>query len=346
MSSMASTTSSQSAYGRQMAKYFRLPSADSLVIPSRSKPPIAITRLASGVGLPERTASIPPERAYVVSIHLTPAGPLGCDLWVDDKHTRIPTWPAGGVGIYDLESNPRTRNVGPVDWVHYHIPRCTLDSFTDDFEQRRIERLQCSPGTVDQVLQQMTEMILPALQNQTPFSGLFLDYFRLLLCTHVTMTYAPGFGGARKQRGGLAPWQRRRVTEFIRDNFESKLRLTTLAGECGLSVSHFARSFRRTFGMSAHRYLISQRVESAKLLLSEKKASLLDVALRLGFSDQATFSRAFKSIVGAPPGPWQREFARSSFAGGQKANVDTPAGNAAPSEDSTRGSRRGSHSDF
>ena len=47
------------AYGGQMAKYFRLEKADSLVISPASKPPIAVTRLVSNVCLPERTASIP-----------------------------------------------------------------------------------------------------------------------------------------------------------------------------------------------------------------------------------------------------------------------------------------------
>lgn len=316
------------ANGGQMAKYFRLRTADmwvagvvewaglaiecdGLVISPVAKPQIAITRLVSNVGLPEQTASIQPEKAFVVSVHLTPANPQGCDLWIDEKHSRVRTWLPGGVGIYDLESNPRSRNAGPIDWVHYHIPRSTLDAFTDDVEKPRIERLQCSPGTVDPVLQRMTEMILPSLQNPIAFCDLFLDYFRLLLCAHVATTYSPSFGSTRKLRGGLAPWQRRRVTEVIRENLEGSLRLTRLAKECGLSVSHFARSFRRTFGTSVHRYLIRQRVEGAKLLLSDTESSLLDVALRLGFSDQAAFSRTFKSVVGAPPGQWQREFVRN-----------------------------------
>jgi len=181
------------AYGGQMAKYFRLGKADSLVISAASKPPIAITRLVSNVGLPERTASIPSEKAFVVSIHLTPASDRGCDIWVHDRYSRIPVWPSGGVGIYDLQSNPRARNPGPVDWVHYHIPRSTLDAFTDDAERPRIESLRCLYGTVDPVLHRMTQMVLPSLQDPHRFCELFLDYFRLLFCAHIARTYAPSF---------------------------------------------------------------------------------------------------------------------------------------------------------
>src|SRR5260370_29194476 len=123
---MTTESDRRPAFGEQMAKYFRLAHAPSLVIRPSSKPPIAITHLVSETGLPERTASIPPERAFVVSIHLTPAAERGCEIWVDERHGRVSKWPAGGVGIYDLEATPLTRNLGRVDWVHYHVPLATL----------------------------------------------------------------------------------------------------------------------------------------------------------------------------------------------------------------------------
>src|SRR5271155_1433833 len=172
-SSITSELQEPAAYGGQMAKYFRLGKAHSLVIRLPSKPQIAITRLASTSGLPEQTASIPREKAFVVSVHLTPACDKGCEIWVDDRYSRIATWPAGGVGIYDLEANPRTRNRGPVDWVHYHIPRPTLDVFTDDIQIASIEHLECEHGTVDPVLHQMTQMILPSLDGPQLVSQMF-----------------------------------------------------------------------------------------------------------------------------------------------------------------------------
>src|SRR6266851_3812752 len=241
---MTSESDRRPAYGEQMAKYFRLAHAPSLVIRPPLKPHIAITHLVSETGLPERTASIPSERAFVVSIHLTPAAQRGCDIWVDDRHLRIREWPAGGVGIYDLESNPRTCNPGPVDWVHYHVPRALLDAFTDDAQASRIRTLECVHGRVDPVLQQMTEMMLPSVESPQSFSELFLDYFRFLFCAHVAHTYAPSFCTRREYRGGLAPWQKRRTAELLAEHLDGSLRLATLASECGLSVSHFAKSFR------------------------------------------------------------------------------------------------------
>ena len=295
------------AYGAQMAEYFRLGSFRSFVIRSRTKPQLAITRLVSDTGMPERTGSIPPEKAFVVSVHLTPAAPRGCEIWVDGRYSRIGDWPAGGVGIYDLEANPRTRNPGPVDWVHYHVPRALWDEFTDDAGARRINDLHCSHGRVDPVLHRLTQMILCSMDAPECFSDLFLDYFRLLFCTHVADTYAQSFQVAARHRGGLAPWQKRRAVELLAGHLDGSIRLATLARECGLSVSHFARSFRQSFGTSAHRYLIRQRVERSKELLSQSHRPLSEVALDAGFADQAAFSRTFKAVVGTPPGHWRRE---------------------------------------
>ena len=96
------------------------------------------------------------------------------------------------------------------------------------------------------------------------------------------------------------------MAELLQENLDGQIGLADLARECGLSVSHFTRSFRRSFGTSAHRYLILQRIEKAKSLLSNSASALSDVALQAGFSDQASFSRTFNAVLGIPPGHWRR----------------------------------------
>lgn len=303
---MITTPETPAAYGSQMARYFRLSGAPSLIIPFPSKPKVAITRLTNKDGLLQQTSQIPSERSFVVSVHLSPASDQGCEIWANDNYSRVTRWPIGGIGIYDLEADPRWRNRGPVDWVHYHIPRATLDSFVDDLEVVEVGNLQCEYGTFDEVLYQLTQLVLPSLNAQQLFCELFLDHFRLLLCSHLTHRYAASFERVKIFRGGLAPWQKRRVDELLKVNLDGEIGLADLAHECGLSISHFTRSFRRTFGTSAHRYLILQRIEHAKSLLSNSTAALTDVALQAGFSDQASFTHAFKGVVGIPPGHWRR----------------------------------------
>ena len=114
-------------------------------------------------------------------------------------------------------------------------------------------------------------------------------------------------------RNSKAVWHRGKggaLWNCFKEHLDGELKLETLAEECRLSVSHFARSFRRSFGTSAHRYLTLRRVEIAKVLLSETNSSLVEIAAQTGFSDQAALTRTFANVVGATPGKWRREHSR------------------------------------
>ena len=210
----------------------------------------------------------------------------------------------------DLESDTTIRNPGPIDWIHYHVPRATLDSLSEDAGAPRAKRLYCVYGTPDPILHHLTQTILPCLDRPEMFSQLFIDSFTLTICSHLVGRYAQAHEAFPQFKGGLAPWQRRRVVDLFHENLDGELKLETLAGECGISVSHFARSFRRSFGTSAHRYLILKRIEIAKTLLSETTNSLVEIAAQTGFSDQAAFTRAFANVVGGTPAKWRREHSR------------------------------------
>ena len=127
-------------------------------------------------GIPERTASIPfAEKAYVVSLHLNHANSGEWELWTNDKYTKTGVWPVGGVAMCDLESNTTIRNPGPIDWIHYHVPRATLDSLSDDAGAPRAKRLSCVYGTPDPTLHYLTQTILPYLSKYPPAEpGAFL----------------------------------------------------------------------------------------------------------------------------------------------------------------------------
>ena len=209
----------------------------------------------------------------------------------------------------DLESDSSIRNPGPIDWVHYHVPRATLDALTDDAGMPRVKRLYCTYGTADPTLYLLTQSILPCLKIPAMFSQLFMDYFTLTISSHLVGQYGQNHKLIRQSEGGLAPWQKRRVVELVHEHLDGEVKLATLAEECGLSVSHFARSFKISFGSSTHQWLIQQRIEHAKELMKQTEMSLMEVAIQSGFNDQAAFTRAFHQFVGESPGRWRRHYA-------------------------------------
>ena len=75
-----------------------------------------------------------------------------------------------------------------------------------------------------------------------------------------------------------------------------------LAAESHVSRSVFAQRFQTTIGVPPLRYATELRMRLAKQLLTDDKVSIDVVARRLGYTSQAAFSRAFKRVIGRPPG--------------------------------------------
>lgn len=111
---------------------------------------------------------------------------------------------------------------------------------------------------------------------------------------------------SRDRRGGLAPWQLRRATEYMTERLDRPVLLKDLAEQTGLSPSRFGRGFKLSMGISPHRWQMNQRVLEAQEMLRGGKRSQADIALATGFAEQSHFSRVFKEVVGVPPGVWQR----------------------------------------
>ena len=102
-------------------------------------------------------------------------------------------------------------------------------------------------------------------------------------------------------RGGLPPRVLRRIREYIDDNIDHRITIALLAGLANLSVCYFVRAFKQSMGITPHDYLIRQRVERTKQLLSDTEMPLSEIALAAGFADQSHFARRFRQHVGMSP---------------------------------------------
>jgi AraC-like DNA-binding protein len=110
----------------------------------------------------------------------------------------------------------------------------------------------------------------------------------------------------RKPKGGLAPWQIRKVAAHIEANLDTSIRSSELAALARLSSCHFSRAFRESFGCSPLEYINQRRVERAQGLMLSTVAPLSQIALDCGLADQAHFSRLFRRFVGESPSTWRR----------------------------------------
>lgn len=224
-------------------------------------------------------------------------------MWLDGKPVRTQPLYPGEVTLHDLRRRPVFKMYTPINSLNFYVPRRALDACADDANARRIDELNFTPGTGinDKILAALGNALLPAFQCPDQVSRLFVE--------HVTFAFvsqlAHSLGGMkvyeRSTQGGLAPWQERRVKDFVEANLGGEIPLALLAAECGLSLSHFSRAFRRSTGTSPHRWLLRRRAELAKERLRRPELSLSEIALTCGFADQSHFTRVFTGFFGTSP---------------------------------------------
>lgn len=114
---------------------------------------------------------------------------------------------------------------------------------------------------------------------------------------------------SRPARGGLAPWQKRKIQAYIEDRLEGSILVADLAKVVSLSISYFSRCFKYSFGDSPHTYIIRTRIQRAQTLMMTTRESLSQIALACGLLDQAHLCKCFRQVTGTTPGAWRRNHA-------------------------------------
>jgi len=82
--------------------------------------------------------------------------------------------------------------------------------------------------------------------------------------------------------------------------------LDALASLAGASRSVFTERFRERLGIAPMRYLTDWRMKRARRLLADPGVSVGEVGRRVGYTSEAAFNRAFREVVGEPPGRHRR----------------------------------------
>ncbi len=86
-----------------------------------------------------------------------------------------------------------------------------------------------------------------------------------------------------------------KVQDYIENHYEDELSIEKLANIASFSKFHFQRIFRQITRESLYSYIKRLRLEKAVFLLrTNKRLKVQDIALSVGFSNQASFAKALK----------------------------------------------------
>jgi AraC-like DNA-binding protein len=98
-----------------------------------------------------------------------------------------------------------------------------------------------------------------------------------------------------------------RALALIHRQPEHPWSVASLASSATLSRTLFSERFTALVGLSPARYVARWRMHLAGIWLSDERLSVGEVAARLGYESEASFSRAFKRFIGVPPGSLRRQ---------------------------------------
>ena len=85
------------------------------------------------------------------------------------------------------------------------------------------------------------------------------------------------------------------ICNYINDHCTENIKVDDIADKAGFSKFHFARLFKQVMNVSCYDYLINRRIMYAEKLLTEPNLTIMQIAMKSGFSSLATFNRVFKA---------------------------------------------------
>jgi AraC-like DNA-binding protein len=150
-----------------------------------------------------------------------------------------------------------------------------------------------------------------------PFPGRAVVLNRLADVLFVTMVRAHlltmSAAGATKPPNWLRGLTDSRIAQAlaqIHGSPEEAWTLARLASHAAMSRTAFAERFRALVGQAPMGYLATWRMQKAAYFLEMGTMSIAQIATRVGYASELAFAKAFRRVIGMPPGAYQRRAIR------------------------------------
>lgn len=246
-----------------------------------------------------------PEGHYVRHVVVVNAGSPVVDFWSPGKryiaHRVVP----GDVIVYPAGMPHAARWSGS---------RSTVIDIAPEFVQSvagrdvAADHLEIHPAFAikDDVVANLAFMLGAEAQANGPNGSLYGEGLGTALVAHLLRRH--GLVPQHVLRGvhALSAGELQRVKQHIEENLDADLSLQGLADLLGINIYRFVRSFKQSTGVPPHRYVLERRIAQSRLLLADPNMTLVEVALRSGFSSQSHFSTAFRKLTNITPGRYRK----------------------------------------
>jgi AraC family transcriptional regulator len=169
-----------------------------------------------------------------------------------------------------------------------------------EIDPEQIELANCF-AKQDLQLHHIAMLFLAELRSGGMMGRLYVESLTQALVIHLLRHYSEIAPIVASHNRNLTRTQLQQAIDYIHAHLDRDLSIEQIAQTINISPTYFASLFKRATGTSPHQYVIRQRVESAKLLLSKTEIAIADIALQVGFSSQSHLTQQFKRLTGVTP---------------------------------------------
>jgi AraC family transcriptional regulator len=236
--------------------------------------------------------------SHFICLHLGEPAPF---VWRSQGKQGNKTLAYGSVIVVSRGTEDSVSFDKPVKRILIDIEPSVLQQAFPDHDTGHDIELIPQWGVQDPQVQHVVRALEADLEAGVPGGRLFGESLLCALAVHLQRSYAVTPPRDPKPGNGLPRARLNRVIEFIEANFNQEIALTALANIAGMSPHYFSELFKQSVHFSPYQYVLRRRIDHARRLLSQPNITVLEAAVRSGFSDQSQFTKIFRRVVGVTP---------------------------------------------
>jgi AraC family transcriptional regulator len=196
---------------------------------------------------------------------------------------------------------------GPYDVLDLHVPNeLIVECVREMTDRQRVKICSGFTPTCDPELERLGRTLLGAKDLVGSYGQLYVDCISTAIIVRLLVAAHRADALERPKVAGLVRWRLKRAIDYIEAHLAEAVSLADVASATGLTRVYFSAQFKAATGLRPHEYLVRRRIERAQEMLVEDGVPIVDIALSVGFQNQAHFSTVFKRFVGYSPHAWRQ----------------------------------------
>jgi AraC family transcriptional regulator len=222
-------------------------------------------------------------------------------VWSVDGQSQRTGLPAGSVFLYGQREFVWHHRVKPSEYVNLMLDPVLLQRIAVENGLSAATEVEHRVIFQDPTILHVAQLLKAEVLSGGLAGNLYVESLRNLLAVHLLRNHMRGIVQPETEVFHLDGLKFKQLKDYIEAHLAEDLAIATLAALIPMSQFHFARAFKAATGEPPHRYIMRQRIERAKMLLSVTRLSVAEVSYQTGFSNQSHFTVQFRKAIGMTP---------------------------------------------